>query len=156
MCYSRVASVIYDISQFSRETQAFGVASLQLHFFTHLSRTRRIAAKLRSLCVTSTKAVAMAASFTTWCIASWSPTARSARWSWSHRTGAMPRAAGRPCSGPSARPAPTGPAPPRATGQVRLATTPLLLLLCSLLPLEFIPCLFRLVWSMVTVAAALV
>lgn len=94
--------------------------SLQFHFFTHPYRTRRIAARLRNSCVTSTKAVAMAASFTTWCIASWSRTARSARWSWSRRTGATPRAAGRPCSGPSARPAPTGRVPPRATGQVRL------------------------------------
>lgn len=120
MYYSRMASVIDDICQFFRKTQAFVTSSLELCFFTHPYRTRRIAAKRRNLCATSTRAVATAASFTTWCTASWSRTARSARSSWSRRTGATPPAAGRPCSGPSARPAPTGQAPAPATGQVSL------------------------------------
>lgn len=120
MYCSRMASVIYDIRQFFRKTHAFGVCPLQLHFFIRPYRTRRIAAKLRNLCATSTKAVAMGASCTTWCTASWLRTAPSARSSWSHRTGATPRAAGRPCSALSVRPAPTGQAPPLATGQVRL------------------------------------
>lgn len=115
-----MASVIDDICQFFRKTQTFVVFSLKLRFFTHPYRTRRIAAKLRNLCATSTRAVAMAASFTTWCTVSWSRMARSARSSWSRRTGAMPPAAGRQCSGLSARPAPTGRAPALATGQVSL------------------------------------
>lgn len=154
MYYSRMASVIYDICRFFRKTYAFGVSSLQLLFFIHPYRTRRIAAKLRNLYVTSTKAVAMAASCTTWSIASWSRTAPSARSSWSRRTGATRPAAGRPCSDPSARPAPTEQAPPLATGQVRPNHSHhFSLVFCSFIHVELLCCLFHVVWSMITMTA---
>lgn len=95
------------------------MSSLQLHFFVRTYRTRRTAAKLRNLCVISTKAVAMAASSITSSTASWSRTARSGHSSWSPRTGATLPAAGRLCFGLWARPVPTGQVPPLGTGQVR-------------------------------------
>lgn len=86
--------------------------------FSPLPRTPQTAVRRESWCVTSIRAVVMAASSTMSSTALWLLMAPSARSSWSLTTGVTPPAAGRQFSCPSVTPALTALEPRLDTGQV--------------------------------------
>lgn len=89
-----------------------------LSLLIYIHRTHRTAVKRASWCVTSIKVVVTVASSIMWFTASWSPTARSGRSYWSHRTGVTPPAAGKRSLNLWAKPVQIVPALLRDTGLV--------------------------------------